>query len=271
MRKHQRNLFQSFKIVLFLTVINALIIGIGTGTIFNVVMAGSDEDMAKLDQLRREASTMNTNESRSLAATLAESINIGKSVIRYEPIPTSGNCIAKYDGDGQLGGYVVRYQESSKVEYERLANLVHELTHCYVHKKYDRFFYNYSNVAKPLDKALITEFGFLSNEEALQLKMFKDPKNKIAVDTLSKNLKKLKSFVPSNWDKKTVFITKIDYGSQSPHKEYDTVINQMMVFCHYLECTKQPKFYSYLRALADDARDRRMTGKPVSAEVPVPK
>jgi hypothetical protein len=232
--------------------------------------AAINADIGELEKLRQETSTLNTDESRSLAATLAESINISKEVLEYETVSTSGNCVARFDKDGVFAGYLVLYQAKEPILHKRLGNLVHELTHCYVNKKYDRYFYNFSNVQKPEIKPVFNN-GCIRNEEKLQLAMNKNPGWSSGTKILGGNLVTLKGLIPAKWEHKALFTERCDYGARQPDKEYDTVVNHMMVYCHFLDCKKQPKFYSYLRAIADDARERRMTGKQVTAKVNIPK
>ncbi|MCL2385505.1 MAG: hypothetical protein FWC84_06730 [Alphaproteobacteria bacterium] len=150
-------------------------------------------------------------------------------VDHYCNVLTSGNAVCLYK-EPTARRYKVHYQ------FGNLGNLVHELTHISVNEAYELDFINYPVPVEDLPKDLperdIDEAtGFCKNEEARQGKIQRDAD---WPSTLSEELKILKAKAEaasfSDSKLKQEIVTKLDYGIQWPHREFDTVINQIMVW-----------------------------------------
>ncbi len=138
-----------------------------------------------------------------------------------------------FDANGNLERQDVNYQGETPNEAERIANLVHELTHVSVQNSFGRDYVNYTNDGSRDPDAPNFSNGRMINEGARQ----NAQKNSQADNALQVKLEDLQRAAIndkklSNKQKSQVR-DKLTYGIQNPHLEFDTVINQISVWLHY--------------------------------------
>lgn len=214
-----------------------------------------------------------------------------------------GNAVRKFDELNNLLGYIITYQgRKGKQEWERIGNLVHELTHITVQEKYQQDFVNFKvpQQTEP-PTAEINEFGYISNEEARQGYWLKQDNYK-SFDVLLKNLEELNKnlnvlrssgrttkykFKLSNsklfnkisnkiklLNKMTkvsgftpqqikIIQEKLNYGQAKPHIEHDTVLNQILVWLNVWRINPNNSFYKQLEAAANEAYELRVKNQPL--------
>lgn len=191
------------------------------------------EDIQTLKELKN-----NQVVSNELKQILIEVLNLSK--IRkpnYIDVgKTSGSAVRKYKNK-VFSTYDIKYQISQGDERERIGNLVHELTHACVQEAFDADFFNYSTPQSELGNVPDTEFHeggtYLSNEEARQTSRLHMDYLQVIIKRLQKLKKLAKISEHLRKDYHETVTTKIDYGIMNPQKEYDTVINQILVWTHY--------------------------------------
>lgn len=165
--------------------------------------------------------------SQILRNIYAEMFALTPLVTEWVNVPTSGSAICKYN---QPTGRT--YKVSS--QWGDVGNLVHELTHVAVNEAYGYDFINYRNVSTlNVPARTFTPSGFASNEFDRQTRLMNDAENV----KIQATLQKLKTLAGASSAKgglsgenSTKVVSKLDYGYQTPHKEFDTVINQVLVW-----------------------------------------
>ncbi len=145
----------------------------------------------------------------------------------YSQVPGGGNAVCKYDqATGASDGYKVRYQSGN------IGNLVHELTHIAVNESYKRDFVNYAskNVPPP---AVYNNTDNRTNEADRQGAWMDQAKNNgiiATLDTLKKEANKAKTSLTAQ--QLADVNNKLDYGRINPHIEFETVLNQILVWMY---------------------------------------
>lgn len=163
-----------------------------------------------------------------LRAVLLEVMALQPKVATWITQPTSGSAICKYDrATGIACDYTVRYQN------QNVGNLVHELIHVAVNESYGRDFINFSVPdATVVPARVYTDSGYCSNEFERQTACFNA--GMASVNRISGTLQQLISWANAAKElteqQRTDIVSKLNYGLQTPHKEYDTVITQVLVW-----------------------------------------
>jgi hypothetical protein len=179
---------------------------------------------AELGKLSRIATIVS---SAPLRAMLQEVVPLASKVVQWKAVPTSGTVICRYDSrTGLPQSYEVTAQTGN------MGNIVHELTHVAVNEAYKQDFVNYPNMgALNVPARTYDSMGHCTNEWDRQTKFMSDAWN----SKCSAQLTQLSAWATASelpLDKKTAVTSKLSYGLQWPHKEYDTVINQILVWLH---------------------------------------
>jgi hypothetical protein len=222
---------------------------------------GVTEDFQILERLRTNPSV-----SIVLKPILAEVLNLNRSrKPNYIDVgKTSGSAVRRYRNK-KFATYDVNYQISQEDERERIANLVHELTHTCVQEAFDSDFINYSTSPKDLAAVPEHEFNeagtFLSNEEARQASRLHMDYLQVVIKKLQ-HLNQLAEKSRALQGNKTLVSQKLFYGITNPQKEYDTVINQILVWLHYWGITSG-KFKNEVEKIAkENFQSRRNKNRP---------
>ena len=178
-------------------------------------------DLAKLRQLSNVVHG-------PLRFVLMEVLALTPLVIDWINVNTSGSAVCRYSTD-PLGKtrrtYEVRYQ------FGNLGNLVHELTHVAVNESYGLDFINYPNwhvadvPARTLDL-----LGRCTNEELRQGKQMSTAMNTDKLDTLQRIKAWSDAATELSIEQRNDIGNKLVYGMMNPHKESDTVLNQVLVW-----------------------------------------
>ena len=152
-------------------------------------------------------------------------------VANWIPVQTSGSAICRYNPTANRREYDVRYQIGD------IGNLVHELTHVAINESYGLDFVNYTNEqAKGVPPAKYTGQGYRSNEAERQTRQMDAGKNAAN----GKVLQSLMGWATAARELTPIQIqeinNKLSYGAINPQKEYDTVINQILVWLNEWGC-----------------------------------
>ena len=228
-----------------------------------LVQRDADGDIKDLQKTAAKKSTP-----EALKTVIADAVEASDRVTEYKAVPGGGSAVRLFNrGDMSVEGYIVNCQMNAKDKGERLGNLVHELTHVAVSEKYGRDFLNYEDYGnegkvapeKELTQQPITvhgqEFGVLKNEEAVQTALQSKPVN----DALLDQLEGLKAKVGSaglKKDKQKQVEDKILYDMINVSKEYDTVLNQILLWCQFWGAKQDTDFYRGPTSLVNDAHRR---------------
>ena len=199
-------------------------------------------------------------------------LSVVPNVASYQVVPTSGSVVRRFDDRShQVSGYYLRYQGDPNIpEEERLSNLVHELTHIAVDQAYGKDLTNYSNrTTKAVPAAIFGKevstdtFSLMRNEAARQTAQNLEPVNKKLDGNLAQ-LDKLVSGCNFSPAIKKKIKDKLLYGRVRPNLEYDTCINQIIVWWHIMDIPTSNNIYKKLETLVRDATTRRRTGARVN-------
>jgi len=168
------------------------------------------------------------------------------------------------DQSGQMTGQDVNYIGKEPITRKRVANLVHELTHTNVQDAFGGDYVNYSDAPDAKRGALpgaVVGKGRIQNEGPRQ-----DARRNDAADmAIVARLRRLhglaqadKHLPPSGLAE---VLNQLDYGMKSPHLEYDTVVNQMLVWCHFWNVSGESAFLTELQQVATEALAERQAGQ----------
>ncbi|MBE0368558.1 hypothetical protein [Pseudoalteromonas aurantia] len=176
-----------------------------------------EQDLAKLRRL-------NSIVSGPLKFIISEVLEVTPLVVEWINVQTSGSAVCRYKTDNTRQ-YEVRYQ------FGNIGNLVHELTHVAVNESYRLDFINYPNWATiDLPNRDLDILGRCKNEDLRQTKQMSQAMNSAKSDTLMR----LKGWTDAASElsaiQKTEISNKLVYGMINPHKESDTVLNQVLVW-----------------------------------------
>lgn len=163
----------------------------------------------------------------ALQRVLHEVVGVVPKVASWTIVPTSGSAACHYDtATGNALNYDVRYQQGN------IGNLVHELIHVCVNESYKQDFINYPNPDADVPARTYDDTGRCTNEELRQMKFMNDASNA----TVSGKLAALTGWANASKEltpqQRLEITSKFGYGMQWPHKEYDTVITQVLVWLH---------------------------------------
>jgi hypothetical protein len=217
----------------------------------------------------------------ALRNVLAEVRAISAQVLDHVHQPTSGTAISRYDPAGAHNrrGWVIKYQDGN------LGNLVHELTHAVTHQQYetDGITYVSNNAVTPRTytagfPCAGQQLAYCDNEELRQTQ-FRVP---VAENWMTDNTNRI-----YRWAKQFGLLQaelaqckeRREYGVINIQREYDTLINQMLVWLfewgYYplpvLPFPPTPSFALYLEAAVAEAYGRRQNQQAIANQPsPVP-
>jgi hypothetical protein len=241
-------------------------ISIGNSTNMPLLQRNYEEDLESLRQI------ILADPNTTLAKILQEVIQASQDVREWETVDTSGSAVPL---DDRSETYKVAYQQGAGAP-ERLGNLVHELTHVAVDKAYHRDFVNYVIDVAQKQRLTAEEWqakGYPSEAEYLQGNYYNDPDTTFV---LWQKLEDLKTQIPSaglDEDNAKKVKDKLIYAQARPQAEFDTNINQILVWLHLWEINPGNDFYRAIEETAEEARLRRSTDGVVpleQAEAPAP-
>ncbi|RJE77606.1 hypothetical protein BGP78_00975 [Pseudoalteromonas sp. MSK9-3] len=176
-----------------------------------------EQDLAKLRRL-------NSMVNGPLKLIISEVLAITPLVIDWINVQTSGSAVCRYKADN-VRQYEVRYQ------FGNIGNLVHELTHVAVNESYNLDFINYPNrTSIDLPDRELDILGRCKNEDLRQTKQMSQSMNTAKSDILMR----IKGWTDASTElspaQKSNISNKLIYGMINPHKESDTVLNQILVW-----------------------------------------
>ena len=179
------------------------------------------EDLSKIERLGDMVA------SPALRAVLKEVHPLAQLVVLWQNVPTSGSAVCRYNIGAGTRSYEIRYQ------YGDIGNLVHELTHVAVNEAYELDFINYSSPnwnSPTLPARQYDTVGHCTNEDARQTRLMDGGWNsKVSAEAQNILMWTNASGLPS--DLKNKIAQKVQfYTCVMPHKEFDTVINQILVW-----------------------------------------
>jgi hypothetical protein len=212
---------------------------------------------------------------------LSEAIQSAERVRVWHAVATGGHAERRFTAEGDVAGYILHYQANATDATQKIANFIHELTHISVEEAYGSDFVNYANppsdrgIARPDfgELAVVPRFGQavkgIKNEEQRQTDRMVAEANKILLE----NLNALDGLVGQSGltaEQNTQISSKINYGQINVHKEYDTVLNQIYMWCKGWNANPDTRFFKMLEAMVQDAYNRRQNREAVSERVPLP-
>jgi len=179
----------------------------------------TQQDLAKLNQ------TAQVLASGTLRNIVNEVQAVTPLVVAWTPVNTSGSAVCRYNENTGGRQYEVRYQIGD------IGNLVHELTHVAVNESYGLDFVNYPNAhAKDVPARDLDAHGRCKNEESRQTKQMAPARNNKNIQTLQTLQLWASKATELKPDQRKQVGDKLTYGMMNPQKEYDTVINQVLVW-----------------------------------------
>jgi hypothetical protein len=182
-------------------------------------------------------------------------------------VPASGSAVPRYNAAGARLDYTLNYQ------YGNIGNLVHELTHISVNEAYDQDFVNYLNpgAAAGVPARNINAHGYATNTAARETAW---KAGGAAEETwLDNNLQLLSAWADSSGltaPRIQQVKNQLLYGRINVHKEYDTVVNQILVWLHYWGFAPGDPFYDQVAAVAQEAYVRRTGGNAINTAAASP-
>jgi hypothetical protein len=217
---------------------------------------------ANLDAVRALAARAPEGSGLKLALTTAlEASTKGTKLIAVSAKP---HTVRRFDEHGAMVGYDVLYLAQVAREWERIGDLVHELTHVAVSEAFAADFVNYANAGRRPPPNAVYSRGSdgvvyrMQNEADRQMARLNDG----AVDRLVKELGRLRELIDGaglDAAQRKAVVDQITYAQPLPHIEYDTVVNQMIVWCAYWQTPTTSEFYKTLDRLVREAYARRQS------------
>ncbi|NOZ01488.1 MAG: hypothetical protein GXP54_06310 [Deltaproteobacteria bacterium] len=222
------------------------------------------QDLARIDGLAAQSSGV-------LGPVLSEVASAAKQLGSGEirAVKAMAHAARRYDDLDQMTGQDVNYIGHDPDERVRVANLVHELTHVRVQQAFGRDYVNYTNPSTSggtLPSPQI-EGGRIRNEAERQA----GQRDEAAEQVLSGKLTNLSALAQKDEhlsaEQQAEVVTKLAYGTQTPYLEYDTVLNQILVWCHYWKIHANSPFRKELERVCAEAHADRQAGQRL---VPAP-
>lgn len=226
-------------------------------------MPGYEEDLSSLEKL-------SVTVDGTLKNILEEVLSCSRKVVDHDSnAKTSGYAarLFKYKdkaaANSALKGYRVVYQGGN------LGNLVHELTHIAVNEAYERDFVNFMCTAQgapdpDFDPGPGEKYWYMKNEFIRQTYWMNH--SDIGPPHAKLNqLIKLAETIHDEGQKKDL-VEKLQYGVLWPHKEYDTVINQVLLWLHKwgyssTKISEMKNLYTAVMNAAKEAYVRRQNAR----------
>ena len=214
------------------------------------------------------------NANPTLTEILVEMLVTSNSVSEYFAVTAAAHAKRTLNPNNSLRSYHLHYYANERDKAKRIANFVHELTHCAVNQAYGRDFVNYASTNKRMPPAIVpgpTVDGVagtkgIRNEADRQMARMSDKSNQI----LTKNRDMAKKFLDKaglNGQQKAEIEDKLTYMGFNPHIEYDTCVNQMLTYLVMWGANQSTVFFKAIERLAQEALNRRQNGLPIAEEV----
>lgn len=177
--------------------------------------------------------------------------------------PVGGSANVSYDrATHKRKRYVVEYTAGN------IGNLVHELTHVLVNEAYNRDFVNYTTKSKAIPGPVYNSDGFRMNQESRQDKWLdvsaslQRAKRVNELETLALNIQfSNRSESVEAFREKLIQKGQFNYARTKAHLEYDTVLNQFLVWMHIdwklAQAPEAKAFMDSLEKACTEARDQR--------------
>ncbi|WP_292867254.1 hypothetical protein [Nostoc sp. LPT] len=166
---------------------------------------------------------------------MAELYQVGTRTDLYPDAGGAAFASRKFRNE-TFANHEVRYHgEADKEEVDRIGNLTHELTHVSVQDKFDKDYVNYTNPPPgPVDAPTFNPNAErMQNEEDRQRQQSVSSADN-AIQVKLENLQKLTLKDGClNQEQRNQVREKLTYGIQSPHIEFDTVINQILTWLYH--------------------------------------
>jgi hypothetical protein len=206
------------------------------------------------------------SQSPQVRRLLAELIPLLERVTGFTQQQGTGGGHTRNLGGGQ---YHINYAAGGS-ETERIAVLVHELTHVAVNEAYDSDMLNYPLPLPP--------GGATANTEAARQQLRRDQAGDVVTGSFTvhvmRNVARLLELLPgSNLppDRQTEIRNKLTaHTAQNPFHEYDAVLSHILVWCDRdpaAEAIRSSEFYQALTGMVDEAaRWRRSRQAQVTQE-----
>lgn len=182
--------------------------------------------MTDLMKLKRFESV--TKPGTVLKKVLQEVNALIPKVSAWNLVPGGGSAVCRYDvNTGLPASYTVNYQQGN------MGNLVHELIHVAVNESYGQDFVNFYNPGAAPAARRYDVNGYCLNEFDRQT-AYMGGAGGNSIAKIGASLQGLSAWANASTELKssqrTDIVTKLGYGQQWPHKEYDTVITQVLVW-----------------------------------------
>lgn len=185
-------------------------------------MAEPTVDLASLDRMRVNA------EEGPLKWMLENILPMKDRVSNWTPVPASGFAVCFYNPDGTPKEYQVNFQTGN------LGNIIHELTHVAVNEAYNLSFINHPVAPVPADVPA-PEYdprGRCTNEEDRQAKLGRV----VPINEIHDKLKHLEQWTNVAGElkepQKKDIRDKLAYARMWPAREFDCVVNQILIWLH---------------------------------------
>ncbi len=222
----------------------------------------------------------------ALRRVLKEVRAISAHVLVHELQPTSGTAISRYvpASPHKRQGWQLKYQEGN------LGNLVHELTHAVTHQQYETDGITYASnkivaprtYTKGFPCGVAGSLAYCDNEE-LRQGQFRDQAAESWMEGNTNRLYRWAKTFGLDQAQLARCAERRVYGVANIQREYDTLINQMLVWLYewgfyplpMLPNPPAPGFARYLEAAVVEAYDRRqnqlaINGGPLAVPEPAP-
>lgn len=177
-----------------------------------------DPNVSKLRRLATISGSM------ALRNVYTEAIAMSRLCTSWINVPASGNALCAYDTVNNRRTYTLRSQ------WGNIGNLVHELTHVAVNEAYGNDFINYANVRTAnVPARTYGTGGGCTNEADRQMKLMNDVEN-VKINTKLMELIAWANASSIKDQQKNDIVSKLNYGRINPQVEFDTVINQILIW-----------------------------------------
>jgi hypothetical protein len=216
----------------------------------------TEEDRGLLRQYRDET------DNAQVKALLDELLGHLEKVSSFKQ--TTGSTTGGYTRNLGNGKYGISYALPSNLS-DRIAVLVHELTHVAVNEAYKSDMLNYPVPELTATDLAIAQEGAPSGvEERMQLARLRRVSNKEKdrfIDKVHASADELKLQLPNSNlspQRKALIADKLQFHtSQRPFHEYDAVLSHILIWCDRDKADKDSRFYKSLTSMVAEASEWR--------------
>lgn len=160
----------------------------------------------------------------------------------------------------------VHYQGQVEDEGQRIGNLTHELTHASIGERFGRDYVSYTNSPRrevenrrfnPAGNRMVNELDRQNQQRVPQA----DNAIRVQLEDLQRRTHEDNGLTS---EQKRYIIERLNYGLQSPHTEFDTIINQIATRLHIWGVTSaQSKLARKIERLGSQQHSERMSGNRI--------